>query len=360
LTKLSFVGNCLSKFILLINICWYLIYFLPILKIKVIYCLNHELRLYFYIILSDTSISMIEEYAKKLIENFPDNHPRDMSRIDLIMDGGIFNGSYLLGSLYFLKEMEKKKYLQVERISGCSIGAIAAIVYLLNSLDLMYEFYELVLSHLKEKHNLSIIHDLKRILAPRIPDNICPLVNHKLYISFYNVKKGKKIVKSTYKDVDDLFDTIYKSSFFPLLIDGNLLYKKKYMDGFNPFIFKSQPNKKILYLDLFGYDKVGYMLTIKNEKNNFHRILNGLLDIHGFFIKQSNTSMCSFKEDWTLFHKVHHFNKQVMEKSFVITIYMINTLCYTLPREIHHHVLIKIIKKIMYDIYVLVLENYCL
>lgn len=307
---------------------------------------------------------MIQEYVKKLIENFPDKdkdiNTMDSQVIDLIMDGGLFNGSYLLGSLYFLKEMENKKYIKIDRISGCSIGAIAGIVYILNSLDLMYDFYELVLKNLKEKHNLSIIHDLKRILASRIPPNICDLVNNKLYISFYNVKKGKKIVKSTYKNVDDLFETIYKSSFFPFLIDGNLLYKKKYMDGINPFVFKSQPNKKILYLDLFGYDKVAYILNIKNEKNNFHRILNGLLDIHSFFIKQSNTAMCSFKEDWSLLNKAHHFNKHFIEKTIIITIYIINSVSYSLPSGIHHHVLIKIIKKIMYDIYVLVLENYCL
>jgi hypothetical protein len=256
--------------------------------------------------------------------------------------------------------MENKKYIKIDKISGCSIGAIAAIVYMLDSLDLMYEFYELVLKNLKEKHNLSIIHDLKRILTSRIPENICELVNHKLYISFYNVKKGKKIVKSTYKDIDDLFETIYKSSFFPFLIDGNLLYKKKYMDGINPFVFKSQSNKKILYLDLFGYDKLPYILNIKNEKNNFHRILNGLLDIHSFFIKQSNTAMCSFKEDWSLLNKAHHFNKHFIEKISIVTIYIINSLSHSLPFGIHDHVLIKIIKKIMYDIYILVLENYCL
>ena len=307
---------------------------------------------------------MIQEYVKKLIENFPDKNKNinydDTQVIDLIMDGGLFNGSYLLGSLYFLKEMENKKYIKIDRISGCSIGSIAGIVYILDSLDLMYEFYEIVLKNLKEKHNLSIIHDLKRILTPRMKHNNCELFNNKLYISFYNVKKGKKIVKSNYKNVDDLFETIYKSSFFPFLIDGNLLYKKKYIDGINPFVFKSQLNKKILYLDLFGYDKLPYILNIKNEKNNFHRILNGLLDIHSFFIKQSNTTMCSFKEDWSLLNKVHHFNKSLIEKITITMVYIINSISNSLPYFIHHHILIKIIKKIIYDIYVLVLENYCL
>ena len=48
-------------------------------------------------------------------------------------------------------------------------------------------------------------------------------------------------------------------------------------------------------------DQKVIMITIdnvKNEKTNFHRILSGLLDIHAFFIKGSNTSMCSYVNDW--------------------------------------------------------------
>mgnify|MGYP003840060669 CR=1 FL=1 len=36
--------------------------------------------------------------------------------IDLVLDGGIFNGSYLIGALYFLKEMEKKKYIKINEL----------------------------------------------------------------------------------------------------------------------------------------------------------------------------------------------------------------------------------------------------
>ncbi len=52
------------------------------------------------------------------------------NEIDLVLDGGAFNGAYLLGALYYLKEMEKKQLLSINRISGCSVGACGAILYL--------------------------------------------------------------------------------------------------------------------------------------------------------------------------------------------------------------------------------------
>ena len=70
---------------------------------------------------------MIDEYVNKLIENLPEE-TKKLQYIDLVLDGGIFNGSYLVGSLYFLKEMERRKYLKIARISGCSIGSIVAFL----------------------------------------------------------------------------------------------------------------------------------------------------------------------------------------------------------------------------------------
>ena len=50
---------------------------------------------------------MIEQYVNKLIDNLPDNIKNTKKPIvlDLVLDGGVFNGSYLVGALYFLKEM---------------------------------------------------------------------------------------------------------------------------------------------------------------------------------------------------------------------------------------------------------------
>ena len=307
---------------------------------------------------------MINEYVIKLIENLPDDlkNPNTPLRIDLILDGGIFNGSYLVGALYFLKEMEKRKYITVERISGCSVGSLVGFLYFVDALDTMTNFYCITKKEFKESYKLPSVKDLKKHLEGRIPDDICEKVNGKLHLSYNNVRKCKKIVKSQYKNIDEIFHTILRSCFFPYLIDGNCLCDNKYMDGMNPYIFNKVPDKKILFLDLYGYDKIGYLLNIKNEKSNYHRILAGLLDIHNFYIKQTNTQMCSYVNDWSINYKTFYYTKTLFEKFMVYFIYIVIYFKNVIPfaYDFENTVIYKIISKIIQDIFIILLETYCL
>lgn len=304
---------------------------------------------------------MIHDYVLKLIGNLPDEikNVKSPMIIDLVLDGGIFNGSYLVGALHFLKEMEKKKFIKINRISGCSVGSIIAFLYYIDCLDLMPKFYEIIHKDFKQTYNLKMIKEFKNLLGENIPSNICKKINNKFYITYNNIKKGKKIIKSKYKDVDELINTIIKSCYIPFLIDGNILYENKFIDGINPFIFKKVPTNKILYLDLFGYDKIGNLLNVKNEKSNFHRILSGLLDIHTFFIKQSNTQMCSYVNDWNLSNLVYYSIKLMIEKIMIYLTYFIiyikdNFTCN------NNNIISKIVIKITEDIFIILLETYCL
>ena len=304
---------------------------------------------------------MINDYVNKLIENLPDDikNRTTPEEIDLVLDGGVFNGSYHVGALYFLKEMERRKYIKINRISGCSVGSIVAFLYYIDGLDLMPKLYDIISKEFKGSMQLSCLKEIKKHVEERIPKDICEKVNNKLYISCNNIKTGEKIVKSTYKSVDDIIETVIKSSFVPYLIDGNLLYKNKYVDGIVPYIFKERTNK-ILYLDLYGSDKVGYLFNVKNEKTNFHRILSGLLDIHAFYIKGSNTSMCSYVNDWNYGLQTFNNLKLLFEK---VCIYIIHCIIYIktmIPEEFKENILYKIIAKISYDVFVIILENYCL
>jgi len=304
---------------------------------------------------------MINEYVIKLIENLPDDikNVNEPIKMDVVLDGGIFNGSYHVGALYFLKEMENRKYIKIERISGCSVGSIVGFLYFIDSLDLMPKLYDLINKEFRQTYNLNLIKELKKHLSERIPNDICEKVNGKLYITYNNIKKGTKPVKSVYKDVDDIINTIIKSSYIPYLIDGNVLYENKSIDGITPFIFKER-EKKVLYLDLFGSDKIVNLLNVKNEKTNYHRILSGLLDIHSFFIKQSNTPMCSYVNDWTYSNICFNHIKTLIER---ICIYLIHILLYVkthISDEFKETVIYKILSKISYDIFIIILENYCL
>jgi len=305
---------------------------------------------------------MINEYVIKLIDNLPENikNVEKPQLIDLVLDGGIFNGSYLVGALYFLKEMEKRKYIKIERISGCSVGSIVAFLYYIDGLDLMPKLYEIINKDFRQTYKLHIINILKNYLTCHIPEDICNKVNNKLFITYNNIKKRTKPVKSYYKNTDDIINTIIKSCYIPFLIDGDILYKNKYIDGINPYVFRKEQGKKILYLDLFGYDKISNLINVKNEKSNFHRILSGLLDIHSFYIKQSNTPMCSYVNDWNIINIGFNYIKLFIEKICIYLIYLIILIKNTISDDIQQSILFKILSKITNDIFIILLENYCL
>lgn len=308
---------------------------------------------------SDTNISLIKLYVDKLIENLPETS-KNIGHIDLVLEGGLFNGSYLVGALYFLKEMEKRKYVVVDRISGCSIGAIIGFLYSIDALYIIIPLYRKLYDFFKDTMSLNLLTNLKTYFKPVIEPDICSKVNNKLYICYHNIKKRKKIVKRTYKNVDDIFETIIKSCFCPYLVDHQISYKKKYIDGLNVYVFKQQPSKKILYMDILSYDKITYTFNVKNEKTNFHRIMSGLLDIHLFFIKGSNTDMCSYVNDWNFMLRMNHNIKYIIEKIIVNSIYLIYYFKKYVYKNVKKNICMKLLYKIIYVIYCVIIETYCI
>ena len=79
------------------------------------------------------SLNPIKLYINTLIDNL--NREKIPKNIDLILDGGAFNGGYQLGIIIYLKELENMKILNIDKISGCSVGAIMGAMYVSNCLD---------------------------------------------------------------------------------------------------------------------------------------------------------------------------------------------------------------------------------
>jgi hypothetical protein len=305
---------------------------------------------------------MIDDFVIKLIDNLPDDitKTKEPLVLDLVLDGGAFNGSYLVGALYFLKEMERRKYIRINRISGCSVGAIVGFLYYIDGLHLMSELYETLTTSFRKSHNLELIKEIKKYLGNNIPTDICEKINGKFFVTYHNIKRGTKPVKCKYANIDDILNTIIKSSYIPFLIDGNILYQNKYIDGIIPFIFKYESNKKILHMDLFGYDKITNIINVKNEKTNYHRILSGLLDVHSFYIKQTNTQMCSYVNDWNIYNKGCNYIKILIEKFMLYFIYIIVLINKKMSTDLKDSIFYKVASKIIYDIFLLILESRCL
>lgn len=253
----------------------------------------------------------INDTITKLIDNISFLKDKQREKINLILDSGSFNGGYLIGSLYFLKELEQKQYIQIDKISGCSIGSLVGVLYYADILDLYNELYCMGIENF-QKTGIFGKDQILNKLKDRLPDNICDLVHKKLYISYYDLKKKKKIVRTKYKNKDDMIESIKRSCFFPLLLDNNFIYKNRYTDGLFPYVFPEtnfhniNKNSKNLFLDLYGFDKFKFIFSAKNEKSSFHRILSGLLDTHLFYMKEKPTYMCSYINEWTLVNKFYY------------------------------------------------------
>jgi len=100
--------------------------------------------------------------------------------------------------------------------------------------------------------------------------------------------------------------------------------------------------------------------NLKNEKSNFHRILSGVLDIHNFFIKQTSTDMCSYVNEWSLFNRARICLKTLIEKILVYFVYLVFLIKKYIPPKLKDYVLYKILSKIIYETYIILLQYYCI
>lgn len=248
--------------------------------------------------------------------------------IDLILSGGAFNVSYLVGCLYFIHEMREKGLIVINKISTCSASSLIGLLFLIDKVDLFAgKLYELsVNSFKKNKHVIfddESLASIINIIEKELPENILSIVNNRLYITYYDVTECKQIIKSSYEDASDIFNTIKRSCFIPYITMDKLLEDNKYIDGGTPYIFNKEEGVKRLYINLCGIDKIIDSIVIKKDKINTHRVLNGVLDIHDFFFRCKKTSMCSYVDNWSIIRKIEFKILKIKIYSLCIFIHFI-------------------------------------
>ena len=142
---------------------------------------------------------ILEKMACQLIDMLPlekekenGKGSRRVQKLNLVLDGGLFNGSYMIGSLYYLRVLEKRKKIKVKRISAVSIGVICGLFYLINKMEYFDQIYRETYFYLKEKNDLQITLKIIDKMIEHLPANVLEIVNHRLYISYYDMQKGRK------------------------------------------------------------------------------------------------------------------------------------------------------------------------
>ena len=275
------------------------------------------------------SSGMIKELVCVLIKNIESCNIKE-KEIDLIISGGAFNVSYLVGCLYFIREMIEKGLIKINRISTCSASSIMGLLFIIDKVDIFVDkLYELLVSSFKKNKNVIFddesLASIVKILEEELPEDVLSKVNNRLYITYYDVMECKQIIKSKYESVNDIFNTIKRSCFIPYITMNKFMQDNKYIDGGTPYIFNKENGKNRLYINLCGADKILESIVIKRDKIVMHRILGGVLDIHNFFFKCKKTSMCNYVEDWNIIRLVEF-------KMFELRLYTICVCMYIIVK----------------------------
>lgn len=268
--------------------------------------------------------NIVKELSSVLVKNIDENNIK-VKDIDLITSGGAFNASYLVGCLYVIREMCDKGLIKINKISTCSGSAILGLLYIIDKLDMFVDkLYDILVATFK-KNKIVIFDeesliDIMKMIEEELPENVIEKINNRLYITYYDVLECKQMVKSEYKDVSDLFNTIRRSCFIPYVTMNKLLEDNRYIDGGTPYIFDKEEGINRLYINLCGMDKIIDAIVIKKDKIMMHRILGGVIDIHNFFFKCRQTSMCNYVEDWSIIRVIGF--KMLEARLFLICVMM--------------------------------------
>ena len=290
------------------------------------------------------------DYIDNLCENYKNiNEPIEL---DIIIEGGLFNGLYTAGSLFLIKKLEKKNYLRVNRISGASVGAILGFYYFCDLLDDFPKDFITIREYFKKDLNLNNIDSIAEDRTKSITKNQINQLNNRLFISY--VKNGEQTVKNIFKNNNELKESILKSIQIPYFTT-NSFYRKygnnNYLDGGVPFIFNEREYAKNKYILYLNNSNIKTMFTIKNEENAHSRILEGALDAHNFFLHKKIGSICSYIHEWDLQDFVILRLKQLLYKFLMFVCWIIhNNKEYIIP-ILKKTYFIKDIKSILNEIF---------
>ena len=99
-----------------------------------------------------------------------------------------------------IKKLTQHLRQKIHHISSTSVGSIAALLFYSNLLEEGINSHTILKSIYKQTKTLNAIPTFLNKIREKLDPNIIASLNGKLYISYYNIKKGCKIIKSRYKN----------------------------------------------------------------------------------------------------------------------------------------------------------------
>jgi len=314
-----------------------------------------------------------EEEMKELIENMVNNIQTEAVHVDLVLSGGAFNAIYLVGCLYFFREMERRNKMIIHRISTCSASSFVALFYLTNNLELFEtKVYDMIVCNFKQNKKYIFsdedIITVFNLIETTLYDvnglteyQILKKVNYKLYITYFDIKKCKRVVKKKYRSLHDIFETIKKSAHIPFITMNCMLYRNRYMDGWQPFKFSENENKQ-LFIDLLGRDKIKDCIVLKNNKKNKDKIISGIHDAYSFFCQNGKyeTAMCGYLSDYSVASSIKYYSLYAFSYMLCILLYVYVFLFQIPSHNIMNIYFIRVSLEFVKNAIYHFIEHYCL
>ena len=249
--------------------------------------------------------------------------PEIPQEVDLIIDGGGFKGAYIVGNLLYLKEMEKQGFIKIARISGTSVGSLLGLLYFLDELNLLYKLLPVFSKDYKQTNKLTNTFDfIKRKLNRIIREKGTKSFNKRLYINYYDLQNDRDVLSNTYPTIEKLFKKIHFSCFIPFLFDGRSSICNK-IDGVTPFIFPKRENVKILFLSTITITNISTVREIlyTDDKNITYKILQGILDMHAFYLNNKSSNMSCYIDKNSLTSSAYFIGRKLLMYIIVMLIH---------------------------------------
>lgn len=260
--------------------------------------------------------------------------------IHVVLEGGGFSGAYEIGVMLFLQYLEKKEDIQIQKISGVSIGSIVGLLYLTNKLHYYDKYYSKIRDDWYNNHEMeSLCKFIKKIVYSISDEEFEKIKKDKFYVSYYNLQSKQHITKSHFVNKNDLYTTLMKSTHMPFLKSKYITYNdntnKSYIDGMYPYIFTHKDNSthenknertKILYVSINQIQKLHNCIDTRNEKDCFSRILHGIIYCFDLFKYKKSNEYCSFVNEWSILDITFYRVKQFMLVILMYEIYLFDKL----------------------------------
>ena len=286
-------------------------------------------------------INLLNQYINALIINVnPKKLPRKMN---LIFDSGAVNGLLGIGSALYIHRLQEINYININKISGCSIGSLIAVWYIKGCSDKMYHYMNVLFTHYKTHKNFYVYEMIVRNIIHQLFDtDDMSMINNKLYINYYDTKNNKQIIISNFESRSHLITCILRSSHIPFITNKSHKYDEHYIDGIAPYIFET-PDKecKNLFIKLIDFINPIKALNIKRERNIYTRLLKGVSETNDFFVN-GNTELCMYTN---CFVKTQLYIRRYFVLFFIVLIDYIIIIKNNMPECMRESYIYKIIMR---------------